>query len=380
MQTNTLKGITWDHSRGYDPLIACSRRYAELHPVSIQWAKRTLKDFGDASLVTLADQYDLLIIDHPHIGVAVKESCLIPLDEWLPSDRLSEMQTQTRDPSFASYFLNDHQWALPIDTAMQSAVYRSDLLTSSPPQNWRQVQNVQRLGMALCPTDALCTFLTLAAQFDGTKDMHSAKQLIPEQIGIVILVLMKRLKELSHPDSTSWNPIALFDYMSQENDVHYAPFAFGYNNYSRAGFRPNVLTFCDVPSFSKHALAEHQHSALLGGAGIAISAQCKNKQAAVDYAQWICNADIQAGAYAQAQGQPAHAEAWRSDTVNLLTNNFFANTHTTLEKAFVRPQFADWPIFQEYIGDMIHAFLVKPTDPKYVIQHLNSEFKRVISA
>lgn len=47
-QTITLKGIAWDHPRGYDPLQATSKAFAELYQgVSIKWNIRSLKEFGD---------------------------------------------------------------------------------------------------------------------------------------------------------------------------------------------------------------------------------------------------------------------------------------------------------------------------------------------
>ena len=42
-----LKGMTWDHSRGYDPMIATSIRFSEKHhnEVNIEWDKRPLQAF-----------------------------------------------------------------------------------------------------------------------------------------------------------------------------------------------------------------------------------------------------------------------------------------------------------------------------------------------
>ena len=64
----TLRGITWDHPRGYAPLAASVAPYAQAHSVRVEWERRSLKDFGDAPLPELARDYDLLIIDHPHVG------------------------------------------------------------------------------------------------------------------------------------------------------------------------------------------------------------------------------------------------------------------------------------------------------------------------
>jgi multiple sugar transport system substrate-binding protein len=44
-----LKGMTWDHSRGYDPMVATSDAFARDNPgVTISWEKRSLQAFADS--------------------------------------------------------------------------------------------------------------------------------------------------------------------------------------------------------------------------------------------------------------------------------------------------------------------------------------------
>ncbi|MEI9955895.1 MAG: hypothetical protein WDM90_06205 [Ferruginibacter sp.] len=62
-----------------------------MHPgVTIQWTKRTLQEFADFPIEKLTEQYDLLIIDHPWVGCAAATGCVLPLDEYLPSEYLQE--------------------------------------------------------------------------------------------------------------------------------------------------------------------------------------------------------------------------------------------------------------------------------------------------
>src|SRR5436190_22405935 len=114
----TLTGITWDHSRGYDPLLASSALYEKLFGVKVELQKRSLTNFGDQSLEELAQRFDLLIIDHPHAGVAHETKCLFPLNEILPAEKIQELKEQTAGPSFSSYNYKRKQWALPVDAAM----------------------------------------------------------------------------------------------------------------------------------------------------------------------------------------------------------------------------------------------------------------------
>jgi len=86
-----MKGITWDHTRGFVPMVATAQRYAELNPeIQIQWEKRSLQGFADDPIEKLAQGYDFLIIDHPHIGVMSEVGAVLPLDEYLPSDFLHD--------------------------------------------------------------------------------------------------------------------------------------------------------------------------------------------------------------------------------------------------------------------------------------------------
>ena len=51
----TLKGITWNHMRGFTPMVATAQRFHELHPdTDIVWHKRSLQEFADKPLAQLA--------------------------------------------------------------------------------------------------------------------------------------------------------------------------------------------------------------------------------------------------------------------------------------------------------------------------------------
>ncbi|MCP4380472.1 MAG: carbohydrate ABC transporter substrate-binding protein, partial [Hyphomicrobiales bacterium] len=90
MTAAALKGITWSHPRGYDPMVACSALWKEKTGTGIAWDQRSLQDFESFPVEQLARAYDLIVIDHPHVGQIVNESCLAPLD---PPGRETEAAT-----------------------------------------------------------------------------------------------------------------------------------------------------------------------------------------------------------------------------------------------------------------------------------------------
>lgn len=374
----TLTGITWDHPRGYDPLIASSALYEKLFGVKVEWQRRSLTNFGDQSLEELTQRFDLLIIDHPHAGVANKTKCLVPLNQILPAEKIQELKKQTAGPSFSSYNYKRKQWALPVDAAMQCSAMRHNLLGDiAIPKNWEDVFELTTLlkkrklqvGIALCPTDSLCTFLTITAQL-GSSIKEQNEMLVSREVGMKSLELMRKMRDNFHASSLDWNPIQLYDHMSTYDDVVYSPLAFCYTNYTRDGFRKKKLSYNNAPGIA---------NAVLGGAGIAVSAKTKHSVEAAKYAAWVCSSDIQNSVYVKGQGQPANIVAWKSEFANRLTNNFFLNTIQTLTNAFVRPRYNGWPKFQKYLGERIHAYLKEDTDPAKVLGDIQEAYRQSYS-
>lgn len=100
----TLRGMTWDHTRGYIPMAATAQRYEELHPgVRIIWQKRSLHDFETYPVQELAARYDLMVIDHPFIGYAAKHGVFAPLDGLLAAEFLHDQAANSVGASHRSY-------------------------------------------------------------------------------------------------------------------------------------------------------------------------------------------------------------------------------------------------------------------------------------
>lgn len=364
----TLRGLTWDHPRGYAPLLATAPAYANQFGVQVDWDTHSLKDFGDAPIDDLAVRYDLLIIDHPHVGLAAASECLLPLDEVIAPEVLATLAAQSAGPSHSSYTYAGHQWALAIDAAMQASVCRPDLMHDSLPADWEAVLDLARIerragryvGMPLCPTDAICSFLSLCASL-GDSPGHADGLLVDPDVGLRALRWLADMQRIGHPDSPAWNPILMLDYMSQHDDLVYCPLSFCYTNYARAGFRPKIVHFHNIPRIK---------GALLGGTGFAVSSRCAHPEAAAAYGVWLCSADTQRATYLQHGGQPGNISAWQDEEANRLTNNFFRNTLATLLSAYVRPRHNGFVAFQEAAGEQIHAFVRDQTDPQTCLGQL----------
>ena len=163
-----LRGITWQHTRGYLPMVATAQRFSELHPdVQIRWEVRSLQAFADQSIAQLAEGFDLLVIDHPFCGRAARGDVLLPLDELLERPFLGEQKKNQVGASYDSYEYGGHLWALPIDTATPVSGSRIDLMEArnlQQPRTWTDVLELAKAGHVVLPAiaiDSLMNFYML---------------------------------------------------------------------------------------------------------------------------------------------------------------------------------------------------------------------------
>lgn len=77
-----MRGMTWNHPRGYDPLIAASRLWRDRTGVVIEWDRRSLQDFESYPVETLARAYDLIVIQAPRRSRRGPRRALAPRADW----------------------------------------------------------------------------------------------------------------------------------------------------------------------------------------------------------------------------------------------------------------------------------------------------------
>ncbi len=374
-----LKGITWDHPRGYEPLRAVAKIWQEKTGVEVAWDVRTLKEFGDCPIEKLITDYDFILIDHPYMGEAASNKLLIPVDTFLDKSFMDFQESQSVGPSFRSYEFAGHWWALPIDAASQVAAYRkdtTDFLGWKIPQDLKQLSEAAsqlpaayKIGVPLCATDIWCVFLSLCAQYAEEKVFNEDGVVV--ETGRWALEQIRSWKLFLHKDSFKMNPIQMLEHMSIADDIVYIPFTFGYTNYARKKWQNKRIYFCDVPMYGQGG-----KSSILGGAGLAISAQTKELGESLSFLKFILAADIQKIAYYQNGGQPAHLDAWLDKDNNEDCFGFFSDTLLTMEHAYVRPRIKGFNRFQESAADLIHSTAQENGPTLTIMERLNTLFKR----
>ena len=92
-------GLTWDHPRGYNALAAAAARLnPERDGLSLSWERHSLEGFEVHPIADLCTRYDLVVLDHPHVGEAVAMQCLQPLESLFNADEIASLARHTIGP------------------------------------------------------------------------------------------------------------------------------------------------------------------------------------------------------------------------------------------------------------------------------------------
>ena len=354
-----LRGLTWDDPRGWGPLGQVGRAFAGTpagSEVSVAWDIQPLEGFESAPLPELASRYDLINMDHPHVGEAVADGCLLPIDG---------LAEEYVGPSRASYELHGALWAVPIDGACQVSAFHPRRI-AKPPRACADIPRLAasgiRVASSLVGVHALMALLTLLAQAGHPLPAERERGLPPRAALHEAATLLRALCSHLLPQSLRWNPLQLLDAMARGR-VDYALFTFAYVGFTRRGLR-----FHPVP-----ALAADRPSggAVVGGTGLAVSAGSAQAEAAVDFARFAGSLRVQTELWAQHGGQPAHRRAWLKLAG---TDPFYRDLLPAMETSVIRPRFSGWNHLQSRAGNLVNGWL---SDGEGTVGELDAGLRRL---
>jgi multiple sugar transport system substrate-binding protein len=180
------------------------------------------------------------------------------------------------------------------------------------------------------------------------------------------------LRTYSHSESMQWNPIKALDRMSKTDEIAYVPLLFGYSNYARPGFRPNLVRFSGMLG-----PRGNMSGGILGGVGLAISSESKHPAEAVDYARFVASGAVQRGLFIEAGGQPGHRSAWIDPAVNRASTDFFVDTLEAIDSAYLRPRFDGFLQMQEAAGRLLHESLTTGAQADQMLAALDVLWRRL---
>ncbi|WP_421875809.1 hypothetical protein [Mycolicibacterium wolinskyi] len=339
------RGLTWDHPRGVDALRRAVREDAAPR-CEIVWDTQSLEGFESAPICDNAARYDLLVLDHPHLGEALRCGALLPLEEVFNSAELDDWKRGTVGDSFASYQMDDRSWALPLDAATQVSVAADPAIDI--PTTWTDAVELARDVDTVLPTSGPHLFLTLCSialangEEPGRHDEFLTAEAIAEGLQTITAFIDQRL-----PPPRVHNPIVVLEQMSQPGGPVYCPLVYGYVNYAQAGL-PRPLLFADAPKGRSG-----RRGSVLGGTGIAISSRCRPDDDLVQHLRWLLDDSTQSTFIPEHAGQPSALAAWRNPLVDKASSGFYSRTADTIGQAWIRPRFDGAISFQRRAAECV---------------------------
>ena len=352
----TFRGLTWDHPRGYDALAeAACRVNADQSKPLIHWEKQPLEGFESAPIAELAAAHDLIVLDHPHIGEAVAENCLIPLEELFSDEQIAAWEAESVGPSLASYRWAGQTWALPLDVATQVVARRKDRVSAAP-MCWDEIEDTSRrlpVAVSLAGPHAFLNLISIAA---ATGAEAGGEDFLPDGAACEALAQMHRLYHRIPTGSDALNPINLLESMSKSDEIALIPLIFGYVTYARAGHGAREITFSDTP------VTAGGFGGVLGGTGIGFSRRAKPSQVLLDHIAWLMTPETQTEFFPRFGGQPSARTAWQNPSVNDQWGGFYSSTLETAENALLRPRFDGYINFQSAASLCIREALFSHED------------------
>ncbi|WP_394551755.1 hypothetical protein ACDF64_12880 [Agromyces sp. MMS24-JH15] len=340
--TARYRGLTWDHPRGRVALeqAAATATDASGDPL-IAWDVHPLEGFESTPIDGLAERYDVIVLDHPHLGDALEHRAIRPLDEVFDAAFLDAVRADAVGPGAASYTLDGRLWALPLDAATQVAASVPDLVPEAP-GTWSEVLELAAsspVGLSLAGPHALLTFASLCVALGEEPAVTPERGFVGVEVGAEAFDLLARLAARMPAGVADLNPIGLLERMRSARDVAYVPLVYGYATYASG---PRALRFDDAPAARRGG----RRGSTIGGTGIAISSRCRPDAALVDHLMGLLDPETQRTFLPANDGQPGLRSAWTDAAVDAAAGGFYRRTLATIEDSWVRPRVPGYIPFQ----------------------------------
>ncbi len=367
--TAVLRGLTWDHPRGYRVLDALA---GALEPdITVRWDRQPLEDFESRPLRTLAGHYDLLVVDHPGLGEAVRDGALRPMHEIFSRPELACWRAGSAGASFDSYRLARRQWALPLDAAAQVSVARPEEMPARPASWAEAVRAAAEVPAVLClgGPHALLMFSAICVAA-GSAPATAGREFVTEAAGTAALRVMAGLLARADPELSQRNPIGVLEAMAAPGGPAYCPLVYGYITYSaspRSSGGP-ALAFFDAPA------GPGGIGSVLGGTGLAVTRSCAQPAAAAALIRTLLSERVQTGLFAEHGGQSAARQAWLDAGADQASGGFYRATWATVQRAWVRPRFAGYPAFQSAASAVLRNGLLAGQPHSALVGQVNELF------
>ncbi|MET8523843.1 hypothetical protein [Nocardioides sp. NPDC004968] len=350
MTPPTFRGLTWDHPRGRDALVAA----AEASDLDLTWDVHPLSGFESTPIEEIAADYDLVVLDHPHLGEALARGCLQSFDDLVGHEQVSAWAAAAVGPSLASYVMDGRLWAVPLDAATQVAATRTGLADVAVPRLWAEVVALSRrapVALSVAGPHALLTFASVCVALG--EEPGGAERFVSDEVGRQALELMVDLAARAPHHTLDLDPIGLLAEMTEGDTIAHVPLVYGYVTYADTTLdRP--VRFTDAPTLAPGT----RPGSTLGGTGLALTTRCQVTPELLDHVRHLMSAPVQQDFIPAHAGQPSARAAWTSPAVNEPVGDFYRGTLETVERAWVRPRHPGYVTFQTEAAEVVREALV----------------------
>lgn len=351
-------GLTWDHPRGRNALEAASGDLGGGD--TVRWEVQSLEGFESAPIDELSRRYDLLVLDHPHLGDALAARSIRPIDELYSPAQVQEWTDAAVGPSIASYRMDGHLWALPLDAATQVSVRRRDLVTTAP-VTWDDALALAERGLvatSLAGPHAFLSLCSIAVSFGD--DPGGSSAFFAPEIGSRALDVLTRLSARAPAGTAELNPIGLLDRMRDRGDIGCIPLIYGYVNYSSP-----IVVFDRVPA------SEGRLGSTIGGTGIAVTRRSEPSAALLAHLSTLLGAESQRAFIPRHDGQPGLRAAWTDPEVDAAAHGFYSRTLSTIDASWVRPRVAGYIPFQSAASALVREAVAGERPAREVLDEID---------
>lgn len=379
-----LRGLAWDHPRGIAGLHAVSPQIEARLGVRLTWDVHSLADFSAADISQTASRYDLVIYDHPFVGDVSQGGHLVDLSEYLDAAFLADLRADTVGHGVELFEYDGGQWGLPLDAAVQVAAFRPDLcahagfdadaLAGAPLGDVldKLAREGLRVAISFHGVGATMCFFTFCYQL-GAPPFATPGRMVNAETGAAAYDVMRRIRDAGPPEILDWDSIAALEAMATREDLAWCPCVFGFSAYSTDAYgatdgrRPLAFTDGPVPSGGRGP------GAIIGGAGIGVSASSAHPDKAAQVVGALMARDIQRDMGLNL-AQPGRRSTWQDPEVNRATRDFFRNTLATMEAGYIRPRAPGFVPRQDHSGHVLEQHLRRDSDASTVLADLEAIF------
>ena len=381
-QTITLRGVTWDHPRGYLGVEWATHEFGRCSGIRVRWERHSLHHFESHPINELAARYDLIVLDHPCMGDAFSSGCLIDLSAHADRLALSRLEADAVGRALDLYRLGGKTLAVPIDAACQVAVLRPDLMDAGgePPKTLADARlrvGAKRFAIAARGVHSLMTLFTICANLGSPAFAGGggAGEVVDTATGTDAIETLREILALAPVEALDWSSIDALNAMAERDDLAYSPFVFGFAAYGSAQFahrqQRSPLAFVPIPGVA----APHCAGAVIGGTGLGISVRCAHRREAVAVAAHLTAARTQT-AMCERLAQPYRRSVWNRADLNARYGDFYRNTLQTIDRGWVRPRYPGYVVDQLHAGAALERCLRERASPRATLEAVRAVFRK----